>query len=104
MKNIEPKGTYSRSDVMKKAWQIFKCTEYDSFTKDAKRRFASCLERAWYVVKEGVRYYAQKAKKEAEEAKRSAWYNENRQLVNDVISKSMGDPSRYYANNRYNGD
>lgn len=90
----------SKSDVMKKAWTIYKKTSYNSFITDSKRRFASCLERAWQAEKENVIYRAKQAEeKEREERNKDLPRNNSLNMV-----ALAGSLLNYYSNNRYNGD
>ena len=56
---------YNKSQIMKRAWAIYKGNNPYSYS------FSAALRRAWFVEKETLRYEAEKAERIAAEAKRS---------------------------------
>lgn len=83
----------NKSEVMKKAWEIFKNCRGMFPT------FSLALERAWKVVKANVKYRLEQAK----EAEMKASYERGKKL-NVPFGMVTDSISSYYENGAYSGD
>lgn len=94
--------TINKSQVMKRAWNIYRGNNPYSYS------FSASLRRAWEVEKANIRYEAEQAEKAANKARMEAAYQ--RSLTMPSIEKSEAynlGAAAYYANARpgtYFGD
>lgn len=89
--------TYNKKEIMKRAWELKTLMGYSIFSQALKHSWLVAKNEAIdkeQEVKRNAIYATRKAIYEAEEAKRTEEYNRN----------YIPGPSRYYANNTYNGD
>jgi len=91
MKAIEK---VSKSNVMRRAWAIFnqKLSNFKSFSE--------CLERAWKVEKDNLKYKIEKAIQAAQEA----MYSQIDWSVPTPFAPSAETMQAYYNSNDYKGD
>lgn len=94
------KTQVNKSQLMKKAWNIFKGNNPFNYS------FSAALRRAWEVEKENVEYYKRVAEKAEERAR---WTTINSERNSTKVSHSFSTGILNYYNgagseNRYFGD
>lgn len=95
------KATINKSQLMKRAWNIFRGNNPYSYS------FSAALRRAWEIEKANIAYEAKKATEEAERARIAAYQAERRNNPIEVSESFMAGCAAYYANSRpgqYMGD
>lgn len=94
------KTRISKSDVMKRAWSIYK-SDCGSMYSDGYfynfKNFSDCLKRSWVIEKANIEYNLQKIKEQRNAWTPKASYSFDMASLSDALTD-------YYANNRYNGD
>lgn len=88
---------YNRSEIMKKAWTLFKKYESMFIT------FGRALERAWLIAKDSIAYEAKKDEARLWEERRSNSVNtqEGSEYPSEAKILFM---ERLYTNGAYSGD
>jgi len=86
------KATINKSNLMKRAWNIFRGNNPYSYS------FSAALRRAWEVEKETIAYMERKAAEAAEAARWAAIRAERRSNPVEVSDSLMAGCAEYYRN------
>jgi hypothetical protein len=84
---------YNKSEIMKRAWSIYRGTSIYSVS------FSIALSRAWEIEKENKAYEAKQA-----EIANTTWGTAKRGSIMFDMNSLANDITNFYRNNTYNGD